>query len=221
MKNLVILLTFFVLLFACKNDDDSGVTPDAIRLALSASSASYDAASPGTWVQITGSEYNNIANSVNAISKSGTTDTEYASPLGSTFGSAGFSRANVFASRNIPGRSYLVAFKYKTFDNETHIGNQVKLSEISNTDGFANVGGGLPPHEGNGGDVFFALKAPNTATTNGGYLGFYHTERMSIFDVLSNGYVFGSGDTETLSGGPIDNFRNFYQGLSTTEKQWP
>lgn len=201
---------------------------DLIKNQLTTSKTSYESASDGDWIEITATEYGNLAANVSAIAKSGMTDNEYNDDITiNRSGTSNWSIANVTSTATIPTDSYVFAFKYRiglVNNGGAMLGFQVKRSTKSATEGYVDMGGALPSHTGQNENKYFVLKGyDGTKTTSEGHLGLHKPGAASIGYMRPTGgqYYFKSGElTEDFPSNSKYNALFMYQGLSTTEVQW-
>lgn len=188
---------------------------DDIAAFLNSSRAAYDNAANGEWIKVLQSEYNDLANYLSNVSKSGQTDNVFQG--NSTIGTGG---ANYTVSTNngptMSEGSYLYAFRYYTHQNNT-VDTNVKISESSFQNNLETVGTNLPTHDS--GYNYFVLKGSNTPTSVTAYLGIYESNTIGYRTSSGDTYYYQSGDAEDLTN-DNDNRAYLYQGLSTTLKQW-
>ncbi|WP_460219762.1 cadherin repeat domain-containing protein [Psychroserpens sp. MEBiC05023] len=189
---------------------------DDIAAFLNSSLSDYDNANNGDWIMITESEYNDLANYLSQVTKSGATDNHI------------LSNANVqqnpgnvlLANRNgntIPGSSYLFAFKYYSWANNVS-GTKVKISEGDEFGIYNPIGNTLPQHN----DEYnhFVLKGNTTTTSNEAHLAIFSSLSVGFKSINGTTYGWGDGgDTDMITNGNV-NAVFLYQGLSTTLKQW-
>ena len=194
---------------------------DDIESFLSTSKSAYSSANDGDWVIITEVEYNALANSLNEVSRVGSTESEYTDSAPTTQSTTGEWVASNITTATVPSGSYVFAFKYSAFDVTNITTSKVKLSTTSISDGYSDLGSALPSHSGTMEDVYFVLKGNMALTSTLGYLSFFKADStsMGIKSISGQNYYWVIGDTNsglTL----FDNYRILYQGLSTTQKQW-
>jgi len=175
----------------------------------------YENASEGDWVWITESEYNDLANYMFNINKSGASDDQLfnANPLQFFVGALTLANNN---GLTIPKDDYFFAFKYYTQASDV-TGCNVKLSETFLEGPFSNIGGVLPEH----GSEFnhFVLKGVGNKVTAESYLGMYASLAPALKTDNSSTIYTGSGNTSTLDNS-IDGRVLLQQGLSTSLIQW-
>ena len=189
---------------------------DDIAYLLSTTKAAYSAASSGSWISITETEYNNLAASLNVVSKVATSDSEYNNSTPNT-------AVNIpvtLASNNghtIPSGSFVFALKYNAAFDNTDMTN-IKISTTSIADSYVKVGINLPSH--NSGKQFFVLKGSSTQTTSLGFLSIFHQHgfnvKREVVGKTSNWNFNEANDLPNVASSEI----HLYQGLSTTQKQW-
>lgn len=189
---------------------------DDIAAFLNSSRTAYTNASNGEWVRVLQSEYNDLANYLANVTKSGQSDGMFQS-AGNNVSTGG---ANFTVSNNngltMSEGSYLFAFRYYTHQNNT-VDSNVKISETSHQSNFETVAGNLPPHDS--GYNYFVLKGNSTATTTEAYLGIYESNTIGYKSNSGSTYFYESGDVEDLTN-DNNNRAYLYQGLSSTIKQW-
>ncbi len=187
---------------------------DDIWAFLSASREEYEVAEDGDWVPIIESEYNDLANYLAEVTKSGATDAHFSS----TASLVSFQAATVANDNGntIPSGSYLFAFKNYSWANNA--GNsKVKISEGDAGGPYMNVGSTLPLH--NDEYNFFVLKGAESSTSAEAYLGMYASVNPAYRNISGTSYRWNNSDTDNLDNSSIDQVF-LYQGLSTTLKQW-
>nr|WP_321235371.1 hypothetical protein [uncultured Psychroserpens sp.] len=175
----------------------------------------YEDASPGDWVLISESQYNDLANYLAETTKSGASDNQLFSnnSVQQVSGGRTFANAN---GNSMPIDQYFFAFKYYSWSSNA-ASNRVKLSETSAESSFSSVGEILPQHDD--GYNHFVLKGANTKTTSEAYLGLYASLKIGAKNDNSNSYNYGGGNTATLDDTVLGKVL-LHQGLSTTLKQW-
>ncbi|WP_204346166.1 cadherin repeat domain-containing protein [Psychroserpens algicola] len=197
-----------VIIISINNTDD-------ISSFLGNSRTAYINASNGEWILITQSEYNDLANYLSNVSKSGQSDNTFQSTSGINTGGANFTVSNNNAP-TIPEGSYLFAFRYYCNQNNI-VDTNVKVSETSYQNNFETIGSNLPEH--NAGFNYFVLKGNNAQTSTTAYLGIYESNSIGYKNFNGTSYFYESGDAEDLTNDST-NRSYLYQGLSTTLKQW-
>ncbi|WP_435412822.1 hypothetical protein [Psychroserpens mesophilus] len=175
----------------------------------------YEDASPGDWVWITESEYNDLANNLASITKSGASDNQLFSnnSVQQVPGDKTYANAN---GNSMPVDHYFFAFKYYSWSSNA-ASNRVKLSETSSEESFSSVGEILPEHDD--GFNHFVLKGANIKTNSEAYLGLYASLKLGVKDDNSSSYNYGEGNTATLDDWVLGKVL-LQQGLSTSVKQW-
>jgi hypothetical protein len=175
----------------------------------------YEDASPGEWVWITESEYNDLANYLVETTKSGATDSQMfdGGSVQNIGGSRTFANAN---GNTMPSDDYFFAFKYYSWSSNA-ASNRVKLSETSTESSFSSVGEMLPEHDD--GFNHFVLKGVDSKTTSEAYVGMYASVSIGAKNDNSSTYNYGEGNTATLDDSATGKVL-LQQGLSTTLKQW-
>ncbi|MDG5492030.1 hypothetical protein [Psychroserpens sp. SPM9] len=189
---------------------------DDIAAFLNSSLTEYENANAGEWIMVTESEYNDLANYLSLVTKSGATN-EHISNTANIQQNSGNA---LLANRNgdtMPEGSYLFAFKYYSWANNVS-GTKVKVSEDDESGIYNTVGTTLPQHN----DEYnhFVIKGNATATNNEGYLAIFSNLGIGFKSIEGTIYGWGDGgDTDMITNGNI-NAVFLYQGLSTTLKQW-
>lgn len=175
----------------------------------------YEDASPGEWVWIRESEYNDLANYLTDTSKSGATDNQLfnGGSVQNVSGSRTFANAN---GNTMPSNDYFFAFKYYSWSSNA-ASNRVKLSETSAESSFSSVGEILPEHDD--GFNHFVLKGVSSKTTSEAYVGLYASVSIGAKNDNSSNYNYGGGNTATLDD-TVSGMVLLQQGLSTSLKQW-
>lgn len=175
----------------------------------------YEDASPGEWVWITESEYNDLANYLSETTKSGATDSQIfdGGSVQNIGGSRTFANAN---GHTMPSNHYFFAFKYYSWSSNA-ASNRVKLSETSAESSFSSVGEILPEHDD--GFNHFVLKGVDSKTTSEAHIGMYASVSIGAKNDNSSTYNYGEGNTATLDDTATGKVL-LQQGLSTTLKQW-
>ena len=193
---------------------------DDIAFFLSTSSAGYTAAAAGDWITITEEEYDLLATLLNEVSKAGATDQHY--EMSTTLFFSGNATLVNTTQPSMPTGSLLFAFKYvPNYGDDS--GTKIKLSTTSPTQGYMDVGTVLPSNnQGSSGSLYYLLKGNNSPTEMAGYLCIYSTEGMKgVHSIAGQETVVKAGDYNDLSDGEFnDGWVFFYQGLSSTQKQW-
>ncbi|MBR9914561.1 MAG: cadherin repeat domain-containing protein [Algicola sp.] len=197
-----------IIIISINNTDD-------ISSFLNNSRTAYINASIGEWISITQSEYNDLANYLSSVSKSGQTDNAFQSTSGINTGGANFT-VSINNAPTLPEGSYLFAFRYYCNENNI-VDTNVKVSETSYQNNFETMGSNLPEH--NAGFNYFVLKGNNAPTSTTAYLGIYESNTIGYKNTSGNSYFYESGDAEDLTNDST-NRAYLYQGLSTTIKQW-
>jgi len=189
---------------------------DDIESFLSTSKADYISASAGDWIEVTETEYNMLATSLNQVSKVAMDDTDYDSaPISETFVDATFANND---GLTMPNSSYVFAIKYNFFGDGSGATIKIKQSSTSISSGYTDLGNLL---DGTSmGDHYFVLKGNDAATTGTGFLAIYDSSgQLGFADVSDNNIQFDFSDVNDL---PLNQLNSsvFYQGLSTIQKQW-
>lgn len=188
---------------------------DDIWAFLNDSRSAYENATPGQWVPISESEYNDLANYLADTFKSGATDSDLYSTTSISSSAGNITLSNV-NDRKLPQGSYLFAFKYYSWVNNSN-GVQVKLSEGNFSGNFYDVGEALPEHN----DEFnqFVLKGASSPVEDEGYLGMFAPNNYGSKEKSGAQFLYGIGNTSFLPESGA-NYVALHQGLSTTLKQW-
>ncbi|WP_298341050.1 cadherin repeat domain-containing protein [uncultured Algibacter sp.] len=189
---------------------------DDIESFLSTSKSAYSSANDGDWVIITEVEYNNLANSLNDINKSAMTDLDYsATPSSGTLSEATIANND---GVTIPNGSYIFAVKYKMLSESSGATIKIKQSSTNISDEYLDLGNTL--NSTTIGDNFLVLKGSNMPTTSTGYLAIYESGgQLGFLNVIGKNIWVFNGDANNLAINQGDS-TVFYQGLSTTQKQW-
>lgn len=189
---------------------------DDIESFLSTSKALYTAAGNGEWVAITEAEYNVLANGLNDVNKVATTDAEYnpTTPLSLASGNLTIVNNN---GVTMPANSFIFAIKYWAL-NDTASGIKVKQSSTNVSSGYSDLGGTFSSN--NIGNNYYVIKGNSTSVSNVGYLAIFDPTASDIGSInISSQVMYELSDSSTLSTSN-DNALVYYQGLSTTQKQW-
>ena len=233
LTSLLSLLLFVSLVFtSCKKDEEVTPTPTLtpaptetkLLASLSTSKANYQSATAGSWVTITEAEYNKLATDLANVTVSGMPQASFGTGITGEW--TNISHTTVLTGSSVtkvPTGSFLFAFKFVRYTNNTSTGSRVKLSQASETDGFTNLGGVLPDASGTATSThYYVIKDNNTATTaTNAYVGFFCNGSViaastSVANVRIN---WGQGDVSIVSAAANTN-EVHYQSLSTTTKQW-
>lgn len=196
---------------------------DMIRNNLSTSQSTYDNASDGDWITVTGEEYNALATALSSVTKSGMPDADFL-VSNATLGWSNFGHVTSLAGTSVnkvPSGSYLFAFKFIRHESNNSTGSRVKLSETSETDGFENIGTALPDASGSSSSIhYYVLKGNSTATTaTDSYVGFYcdanviASSRALSSNIYTNTKI---GDASTGDELVFNEHEVFFQSLSST-----
>lgn len=187
---------------------------DDIWSFLDDSRTSYESAAPGQWIKVTEAEYNDLANYLYDVTKSGATDAQYNINDPIFYDSAYYTYANNNGA-TIPEEHYVFAFKYICDDNNL-TNTKVKLSTTSVSEGYSNLGGDVPSHDS--GENYFVLKGNNTFTAEMSYLA-VGADRFGYYNGTSGfSFKYGAFDVNELPYNWVG--IALYQGLSTPRKQW-
>ncbi|WP_298758050.1 cadherin repeat domain-containing protein [uncultured Psychroserpens sp.] len=189
---------------------------DDIAAFLNNSRTAYDNAADGQWISITESEYNDLANYLAQVTKSGATDNHFSSTANIEQNSGN----SLLANRNgdtMPEGSYIFAFKHYSWANNVS-GSKVKLSQGDEFGTYESIGTSLPEH--NAEYNHFVIKGNATATSTEAHLAIFANNSIGYKSISGTTYGWGDGgDTNMITNGNI-NAVFLYQGLSTTMKQW-
>jgi len=191
---------------------------DDIWAFLNTSRTAYENAAPNTWIKITQSEYSDLGNYLSNVNDAGTTNGQASATATVSYDSNLYTYANDNGI-TIPSGSYVFAFSYRVGTDAVTEG-KVKMSSTNVSEGYQDLGGFLPSH--NTGYNHFVIKGSNTPTTTESYLAV-----SSVYIAYRTGvsnYTFKYSDigaTADLNTLPYNwNGIAYYQGLSTTLKQW-
>jgi hypothetical protein len=204
---------------------------DLIQFGLTTSLNAYNNASANTWIEITNSEYNNLATTITNTGKYGVNDAGMAL-IGnnSTWGGAGYAISSRVGATDlgtgvvattIPANNFVFAFQaqYAGFTSNPS-GDKVYLG-TTNTTGFSQLGGVLPATtQASTGMTIksFILKgASSTVGSSAVYLGFLNTNARTNY-VSGSQYWNSSGFTGTLS--LNGSYYTPMQVLATPTKSW-
>ncbi len=196
---------------------------DDIAFFLSISQPEYNAAAFGNWIKITAEEYNILATSLNDVTKSGTTDSQYDDDS-QVLAASSSTNGIFFANDNgitMPANSYCFAFKYNAVSGAVPNTTKVKTSGTSATSNYSDLGSTLPVV--NTAEAhYFVFKGNDVIIQGIGYLGIYSSLNIGykvIADSTSYHYTLNdSSDLDTVGG--TSSAIILYQGLTTTQKQW-
>jgi hypothetical protein len=208
---------------------------DMIQSALSTNLTRYNSASANSWVEITSSEYSNLATVIASAAKYGVNDAGMTLTgnnnswgginylISPNVGSANLG-AGVIAS-TIPANNYVFAFQTQYAGSTSNPSGDKVYIGATNTTGFSQIGGVLPATTQASSSMTiksFVLKGTSsTVGASAVYLGFLNTNART-------NYVNGSGteywSNETYSGGALVLSANGYytpmQVLATPIKSW-
>ena len=205
---------------------------DDLEFLLSTSKTAYNNASTNTWVEITETEYDNLAEKLNNVSKTGATEADFNNSVTIDHGSSPeYTVANIDASTTIPNTGYLFAFKYVISSKGhgvTATTAQIKQSSTSNHQGFIDIGNTLPSHSISSliKTYYFVIKGNTTATTGTGYMAFTKSSNTNpaFKRITGTTYHYQSGNSNnlgsTIYNGSGSGVKWLHQGLATTQKQW-
>lgn len=204
---------------------------DDLEFLLSTSKIAYTNTSDNNWVEITATEYDNLAGKLNNISRTSASEADFDSSVATEIGGGGaFTSSNINTSATVPNAGYVFAFKYVLEGSSSSISNsQVKQSSTSNYQGFANLGSTLPSHTNNGTTktFYFVLKGNTIATTATGYISLSSTTNVgqAFKRIAGTSYYYSSVANQntlftTIYNGGGTGVRWLRQGLVTTQKQW-
>ena len=179
------------------------------------SRTAYENANDGDWIQISESEYNDLANYLANTTKSGASDNQIYNntSVESSTGDRTIANNNDI---NIPSNSYLFAFKYYSWINNVST-SRIKLSQGDAGGSYQDVGNVLPEHN----DEYnhFVLKGANNPTSSEGFIGMYAGGAVGAKDDNNSSYKWRNGNVDNLDNTASGSVYLF-QGLSTTLKQW-
>jgi hypothetical protein len=199
------------------------LVPDKIRLALSTSRSSYDAASVNSWVNVTAAEYANLLTAVSGAGRYGMSE-----PYMTTSSSGGWSPDFTIGGNNngvkVPASNYIIAWSVRTGNgNSSSLSSKLKVS-ASQTSGYADYGSPLPDigNIGVNTRVFFVLKLPFQLTpASPSYTAVYNAITFFLGNntfSTSGPEQYGSGDTPNLTlTFPSDSYS---QVIATPLRQW-
>jgi len=185
---------------------------DDLEFLLSDSKTAYTAAADGDWVEITAVEYTTLTTALNEVSKVGGSDDSYnMTPSGRA---GNFTLTNT-AGPVIPMNSYVFAVKYKLDDDDS---SDLRIKQSFNTisEGYSDLGGILTANSA--GENFMILKGNDSTNSSTGYLAMFGVE-IGYLSANLGGLTYGNGDINLLERTQSGSFV-FFQGLSTTQKQW-
>ena len=201
---------------------------DGIANVLTSSKDAYDSALQGDWIEITGDEFALLETQLEAVGYSGLTEEEYAfdgNIAGISRGNSDTQGFSVAYSDGVPitEGSYLFAIRFWTGTGTfgKTAGNLIKISETSETEGYAVVGNPLPEKTSADRELFFVLKRNTVAINGPGHLALHIAPLNGFGFALTNrsGH-FAFGDVTEFVSEPRENTLWTYQGLSTTKLQW-
>lgn len=196
---------------------------DKIRMSLSTSIASYDAAAVNSWVNVTGAEYNNLLTVVNGTARFATPEI-YMNTSSSGGWSPNYTVGGSNNAAKVPASNYIIAWSVRTGNGtSSSLGSNLKVS-IAQDSGYTTYGNPLPAI-GNiavNTRVYFVLKTPNIITpTSPSYTAMYNAETFFLGNNTFTGSgpeYYGSGDATSLpSSFPSDSYS---QVISTATRQW-
>jgi hypothetical protein len=198
-------------------------TADMIRIVLSASVPAYDAAASNAWVNITGSEYDNLVTGLTGAGKYGSPEIYMNTP--STGGwSPDYSVGGSNNSAKVPASSYIVAWSVRTGNGvSSSLNSKLKVS-ASQTTGYADYGSPLPDIGNIAVDtrVFFVLKTPSATTpASPSYTAVYNALTFFLGNTTystSGPEHYSSGDNSSLTVSFAAD--SYSQVISTATKQW-
>jgi hypothetical protein len=196
---------------------------DKIRLALSSSTAAYDAATVNSWVNVTATEYNNLTNIVQGAAKYGIPEI-----FMNTSSNGGWSPNYTVGGNNnsqkVPSSSYIIAWSVRTGSGtSSSLGSKLKISTAQKSN-YIDYGNPLPSI-GNisiNTRIYFVLKAPYVITpASPCYTAVYNALTFFLGNNSNAGSgpeFYGTGDNSgILTSFPSDSFS---QVISTTIRQW-
>ncbi|MEO9870879.1 hypothetical protein [Ekhidna sp.] len=215
------LLSVVVILSSCNKDEGNDDIPSmddselSIISILTTSKSAYEAADQERWVSITASEYEELAEKLEDVAKSGVSDAQY-SNINLTFSPLGFTFVNDIGA-TIPANHYLFAFKYSSNSDVLEAQARVKISETNVNSGYSMFAFGLPAHPS--GENFFVFKGTRPATQNESHLAIYSAKEIGYITGESNGkYFFNPGNASEIdqAGDASLGLVLTYQGLSSS-----
>ena len=201
---------------------------DDIASFLTTSKSEYISANDGDWVEITETEYGNLASKLNEVTTAGLNNSHFIDDLSQLTSSAGNYTTTIkntlINEVMIESQEYVFAFKYVNTSSQTRTQDVVKISSSSDvTMGYNDLGNPLPSHSGEGVHCF-VIKGNNTKNTANGYLAFYFSKPSGFKDLstLFIGYkgYYETGNTNSFPSNDYNNNVVIYQALTTTQKQW-
>jgi len=196
---------------------------DKIRMSLSSSTASYDAAAVNSWVNVTAAEYNNLLIVVNGAAKYATPDIYMNTAPGGGW-SPNFTIGGSNNVSKVPASNYIIAWSVKTGNGvSSSLNSKLKVS-TSQTSGYTDYGNPLP----NIGSiaintrVYFVLKTPNIITAAApSYTSMYNAVTFFLGNntfVGSGPEFYSAGDASSIpTSFPSDSYS---QVISTQTRQW-
>jgi autotransporter-associated beta strand protein len=205
---------------------------ESIQFGLSTSLNAYNNASANSWVEITNSEYSNLATRVTNTGKYGVNDAGMAL-IGNdaSWGGAGYAISPLVGATNlgtgvvattIPANNYVYAFQIQYAKGATSnaSGDKVYIG-TTNTTGFTQLGGVLPATNQSSSSMTiksFVLKGISTTVGSSAvYLGFLNTNARTNY-VSGSQYWNSSGFGGTLS--LNGSYYTPMQVLATPIKSW-
>ncbi len=186
---------------------------------LEASRQAYLEAADGDWILITEQEYNQLANRIAGVVKSGTDDTQYVLE-GTTRYELFEATCGNYNSHTIPENHRLFAFKYFATEEDVE-GVNVKISLADVAPAYVSLPTVLPLH--GSGNQFFVLKGGSDPAIRELRLGMYAAKGgLLVTDAqLDSQVLLARGNKEVLDEfPPQENAVVRYQGLSTEIIQW-
>ncbi|MGY0391091.1 hypothetical protein ACW5R3_00855 [Bizionia sp. KMM 8389] len=191
---------------------------DDIQSFLTTSKASYIATEDSSWVQITQTEYELLAERLNYVSTLGSTNNDYQTATATAIDNV--TVTNVGGSPNLPPNNYFFGFKYHAMSDNV-VGARVKISVTDPLYGFLGWGRYLPEHDS--GDNYFVLKNDLAfPVSEDAYIAVYTPGDIGHINSTADKTCYGTnGDSTSI---PADNISTgiiyLYQGLYTSQKQW-
>lgn len=194
-----------------------GLTYDAIRTQLtSAQQTTYDAASVGSWIKVTSTEYNNIVSIVTGATKKGNSDAQIATRDLLTSGTNPYT----FGSGSTPSfqidqGEYVIAMITEAWNSSS---GQSQLGYTTTFKGtpISNIGPTAGPSQGGGRD-YYVRKAPTDVATETRYPTLSMTQSPNAVNGWA-GFVTSNGGTSwsTAPNGQVPKI----QIVTTSTKSW-
>ena len=213
----------------CGNTAYFGTTGDNVRGALSTSAAAYDAATTGTWVQVTGAEYNNAQSTVFSTAIIGASTVAMNTSNGANGWSAGY---NVITSNNaMAANNYLYGYSIRTGSvsgSTVSTSLSIGQSATNQSGNYSNfpTGVSIPPINLVSNTIFyFVFKKQPTIFGNTVYLSTFnnYTQLLGTFSDGTTSYyspISGTIPNATATASSSNAGNAQMQFLSTPTKQW-